>query len=480
LKRKFVTNLILLLFLNLLVKPFWIFGIDRTVQNTVGDENYGLYFALFNFSMLLNILLDVGITNYNNRNIAQHNFLLPKHLSNIIGLKLILALVYAVFTLGVAAVIGYNNVQFHLLIFLIFNQFLISFILYLRSNISALHLFRTDSLVSVLDRTLMIIICSLLLFTNIFEIEFTINWFVYAQTIAYVLTVFITLGIVLGKSGKINLRFDFPFFRVFLRKSYPYALLILLMSFYNRIDSVMLERLLPHPVGKEQAGIYAQAFRLLDAVSMFGVLFAGLLLPIFSKMIKQKEKVGEMVKLSYTLLVVPAIIIAVSSIYYSHQIMGVLYKSNTDSSAGLLGILMTGFIGIATTYIFGTLLTANGSMKQLNLMAFAGMVLNLTLNVLLIPRFQAFGSAYASLTTQLFTGGIQLALALIIFRIRPGATFVIQLIVFIGVVVVLGTLSKYIDRWFIGYLSMILGSVIFAVLLKLFNLKDLYKIIRYE
>jgi len=32
-KRKFINNLGFLLFLNLLVKPFWIFGIDRTVQN---------------------------------------------------------------------------------------------------------------------------------------------------------------------------------------------------------------------------------------------------------------------------------------------------------------------------------------------------------------------------------------------------------------------------------------------------------------
>ncbi|MFV0267848.1 MAG: hypothetical protein ACK5HT_12005, partial [Draconibacterium sp.] len=191
-KRKFVTNLILLLFLNLLIKPFWIFGIDRTVQNSVGDENYGLYFALFNFSMLLNILLDVGITNYNNRNISRYSFLLPKHLSHIIGLKFMLAVVYALFTLGVAAIIGYNKLQFHLLAFLILNQFLISFTLYLRSNISALQLFRTDSLISVLDRSLMIIICSLLLFTNVFRIEFTINWFVYAQTMAYGLTSLIT------------------------------------------------------------------------------------------------------------------------------------------------------------------------------------------------------------------------------------------------------------------------------------------------
>jgi len=480
LKRKFVTNLILLLSLNILIKPFWIFGIDRTVQNLVGDESYGLYFALFNFSMLLNILLDVGITNFNNRNIAQHTFLLPKHLSNIVGLKLLLAIVYAVFSLTIALIIGYNKIQFHLLFFLIFNQFLISFTLYLRSNISGLHLFRTDSFISVLDRTLMIAICSVLLFNPVFKAQFTIEWFIYAQTAGYLLTTIITFFVVLSKSGKIKIRFDFKFFIVFLRKSYPYALLILLMSFYNRIDSVMLERLLRNPVGKEQAGIYAQAFRLLDAVSMFGALFGGLLLPIFARMIKHNEEIGPMVQLSYSLLIVPAIILALSSIYYNHQIMAALYKSNTAHSSELLGILMSGFIGIATTYIFGTLLTANGSMKQLNLMAFSGMVLNIVLNLVLIPRYLAFGSAYASLVTQLFTAAVQVILVMRIFKLKPEARFLFQLLLYFGVVVVLGTISLRIPNWLYGYLFMIGASVLFAFLLKLISLKDLYQIIRYE
>jgi O-antigen/teichoic acid export membrane protein len=252
------------------------------------------------------------------------------------------------------------------------------------------------------------------------------------------------------------------------------------MSFYNRIDSVMLERLLPDPFGKEQAGIYAQAFRLLDAVSMFGVLFGGLLLPIFARMIKQKESIGPMVQLSYSLLIVPAIIIAISSIYYNHQIMAVLYKSNTAHSSEILGILMTGFIGIATTYIFGTLLTANGSMKQLNLMAFGGMILNIVLNLVLIPRYQAFGSAYASLVTQLFTASVQVVLAITIFKLKPGARFIFQLLLFLGVVVVMGTISLRFSNWLYGYLFMIFSSVLLAILLKLLNLKDLYKIIRYE
>lgn len=479
-KRKFVTNLILLLFLNLLIKPFWIFGIDRTVQNMVGDESYGLYFALLNFSMLLNILLDVGITNFNNRNIAQHTFLLPKHLSNIVGLKLLLAIVYAVFSLCIAFIIGYNKIQFHLLFFLIFNQFLISFTLYLRSNISGLHLFRIDSIISVLDRTIMIALCSVLLFNDFFKSFFTIEWFVYAQTAAYLLTAIITYIILLSKSGKIKIRFDYKFFIVFLRKSYPYALLILLMSFYNRIDSVMLERLLPDPLGKEQAGIYAQAFRLLDAVSMFGVLFGGLLLPIFARMIKQKESIGPMVQLSYSLLIVPAIIIAISSIYYNHQIMAVLYKSNTAHSSEILGILMAGFIGIATTYIFGTLLTANGSMKQLNLMAFGGMILNIVLNIILIPRYQAFGSAYASLVTQIITASVQVILAISIFKLKPQVHFIFRLLIYFGVVVFMGSVSLRFSNWLHGYLFIIFSSVLLAILLRLLNLKDLYKIIRYE
>ena len=474
-KRKFVTNLILLLSLNLLIKPFWIFGIDRTVQNMVGDESYGMYFALFNFSLLLNILLDVGITNFNNKNIAQHNFLLKKHLSNIVGLKFMLAIVYAVFSLVVAAIIGYNKIQFHLLFFLIINQFLISFTLYLRSNISGLHLFRTDSILSVLDRSLMIVICSVLLFPGYFREHFTIEWFVYAQTVAYLLSLLITFIIVLNKSGKISLRFNPKFYVVFLRKSYPYALLILLMAFYNRIDGVMLERLLPEPLGKQQAGIYAQAFRLLDAVSMFGVMVAGLLLPIFAKMIKQREPVEQMIKLSFTFLFVTAVVVAVSSIFYDIEIMEVLYHSNTEHSSEILGILMTGFIGIATTYVFGTLLTANGSMKQLNWMAFTGMVINVSLNLLLIPRYQAFGSAYASLFTQIVTAGAQVILATMIFKLKPNYLFIIKLFAFASVAVVLALISEQFGNWFYGYLFLIATSVLSAFILGLFNIGAFFK-----
>ena len=82
------------------------------------------------------------------------------------------------------------------------------------------------------------------------------------------------------------MKWDFPFSMMILKKKLSFAVLILLMTFYNRIDTVMMERMLPEGENNIQAGIYAQAYRLLDATNMIAYLFAGLLLPLFSRMLK--------------------------------------------------------------------------------------------------------------------------------------------------------------------------------------------------
>ena len=157
-KSRFVWNLVLVVILNLLIKPFYILGIDAEVINRVGDSVYGNYFALINFSFLLNIILDLGITNYNVKNIAQHHQLLDKHFSGIITLRVVLILMYLVATFLIAFFIGYDSTQLKILLVLAFNQSLVAFILYIRSNLAGLHLFVEDSVVSILDRFLLIII----------------------------------------------------------------------------------------------------------------------------------------------------------------------------------------------------------------------------------------------------------------------------------------------------------------------------------
>ena len=478
-KKKFIESLGLVLLLNLLVKPFWIFGIDRTVQNVVGPHDYGVYFALFNFSLILNIILDLGLTNYNNRNISQHQFLLSKHFSNIVVLKFLLAIVYFIVTVAIAFVLGYDVVEVEMLLFLAFNQFLLSFILYLRSNLAGLHLFKTDSFISVLDRLLMIALCSVLLWGNITDKQFQIEWFVYAQTIAYGLTAVIVFILVAAKAEFLKLKFDFTFFRAILRKSLPFALLILLMAFYYRVDSVMLNRMLPE--GNVQAGIYAQGFRVLDAATMFAFLFAGLLLPIFSHMIKKKQNINQMVGLSVMLLLVPVILLAVTSYFYRYELMDLLYHHDITESSPVFGILILAFIPIASSYIFGTLLTANGSLKALNIMSFGGMILNIILNLILIPKYQAFGSAIASIFTQALIAVIQIIISYKIFNFRINYALMIRFLIYLLMIVGACFLAERLNiHWLYQFSLILVGGFLFAILIKLFTIKGLYKILKYD
>ena len=80
-QKKFLTNLALILFLNLLIKPIYILGIETQVQNQTQAASFGIYFAIYNFCFILTIILDFGITNFNNKYIAQNNHLLTKHFS---------------------------------------------------------------------------------------------------------------------------------------------------------------------------------------------------------------------------------------------------------------------------------------------------------------------------------------------------------------------------------------------------------------
>lgn len=429
-QKKFITNLALLLLLNLLIKPFWILGIDRAVQNAVLPGDYGLYYALFNFSFLLNILLDFGITNFNNKNIAQNNHLLSKHLSSIVFLRIILGGLYMFGSLAFAALIGYRGYNLLLVAVMGANQFLASFILYLRSNLAGLHLFKTDSVISVLDRLIMILFCALLLWGGVSSPSnpFKIEWYIYCQTAAYVLTVIITLLLVFNKAKIRKITWRPAFFLVILKKSYPYAILVLLMTFYNRIDAVMLERILAD--GEIQSSIYASAYRLLDAANMIAYLFAGLLLPIFARMIKLRHRLEDLVKLSFSLLIVLSFTAATGTWFFSKDLTEMLYTHHTGASAQVLQLLMCCFVFVSTTYVFGTLLTANGNLRELNIMAFSGMLLNIGLNFVLIPHYKAAGSAASSLITQGLTAIAQVILAARVFKFKTDYIYLFRIALF--------------------------------------------------
>jgi O-antigen/teichoic acid export membrane protein len=470
-QKKFISNLALMLVLNLIIKPIAIFGIDATVQNRVGTADYGIYFSLLNFSFLFNILLDFGINNFTTKNIAQYPALAAKYLGKVLVLRLVLFLFYTVFSYTIALLLGWSKYELYLLSFLLFNQFLITFIAFARSHFSGLLMFRTDAFIGVLDKVLLILICGYLLFlpNNFGDIK--IEWFIWIQTVTYLITLLVSIIFLIRKIGKPSIRYQKTFSYAIIRKSFPYALLILLMMIYTRTDSVMIERI--HENGRLESGYYAQGFRLLNALFMFAMLFSSLLLPIFSKMLQKKEDIRNLFASSSKLLLSASIFLSLLCLFNTQYILDLIYNSDINESSKSFPWIMMSFIGMSGTILFGTLLTAKGDMKFLNGISLGGIALNIALNFLLIPEHGALGAAIATLVTQSLIASIQLVRCIVLFEMHQP---IFEFVRFAIYSLVLSVLLYFFELT--GILSFILLSAAFALLSLAFGMIDLGGIIR--
>ncbi|MBQ5872807.1 MAG: polysaccharide biosynthesis C-terminal domain-containing protein [Bacteroidales bacterium] len=471
-KKFFVTNLFFLLALNILIKSFWILGIDREVQNALSADVYGMYYALFNFTYLFNIILDFGITNYNNRTIAQHTQLLKKYFARIVPLKFALAAIYFIIILIAGAFLGYSSYQIKLLSWMCITQVLQSFISYLRSNITSLMLFKTDSVISVLDRSLLIVFCGIFLWNDSLRAIFTIDHFVYIQTLTMFITFLVALIVCLSKTRLLKLKWNFAFNLHILKDGLPYALLGLLMACYNRMDSVMLLGLVDD--GGVSSGIYASGFRLVDSANMVAYLFSVILLPLIAKMIKTNQKINSVVGAAFHLLLIITLGFVAVSLCYSTELMELLYNKHIAESAKVYRILSFCFIPISMTYIFGTVLTANGSLKYLNLIAGLGMIMNIGLNFILIPLFKENGAAMTSLITQSVTAILQAWLALKIFKIKFEWRYCLKIISFIVIVFFISIFARQLElNWIIKASITLVLIVLASFFVKIFRIKEI-------
>ena len=243
-----------------------------------------------------------------------------------------------------------------------------------------------------------------------------------------------------------------------------------MMTIYYRSDSIMLDRLIDD--NSLQAGIYAQAYRFFEASNMLAYLFAALLLPILSTMLKNRNKINEIIYCSFRIIMVFAISLSIFSIFYSIEIMDLRYDSNLIESSKIFIVLMISFLFVSSTYIFGTLLTANGEMHKLNMVAFFGVILNIFLNLILIPNLLAFGSAIASLFTQTVTGIAQFIICYQIFNFKMKKIFY-KIFLFSAILLAFTfILDQYFDSLITVFILYGIFSVLLTLKLKLITLSD--------
>jgi O-antigen/teichoic acid export membrane protein len=396
----FYSSLLILIILNVIIKPVWILAIDRQVQNAVGIEEYGVYFSLFNLSIIGSFLLDWGVTSYYNRQLAANEPGYAGFAGKFFSLKLQYSFLYTAVIILICYLAGIRN--FSIIAGLVLLQVVTSFFLFFRAIITGNQLFRTDAWLSVMDKTLMILVCLGPLYFPLVFGTMTITRFLYLQVACTSLAMLVAVFILFRIDVTFKFRKKIIFPQQFAKEALPYGLIVLLMSLHYRADAFLLERL--HPEGPSEAGIYASSYRLLDAANMIGFLFVSFLMPYVARLLAERKNPSAVILTTRHLLLITIIGLVCVVVFFAPWIHDRLYVHSDPYAVSVMQWAFPALIGYSLVHIYGSIMTASGYIRQFCMLTGIAVIMNLILNVILIPYFGAEGAAFAALATQTLCG----------------------------------------------------------------------------
>jgi O-antigen/teichoic acid export membrane protein len=167
---------------------------------------------------------------------------------------------------------------------------------------------------------------------------------------------------------------------------------------YVRIDQILVFQL----AGAREAGLYGAAYRILDQIQFLPVAAMTTLMPIISAV--HKADVGRARRLftisqEYLAMVsLPALAFTIAA---AEPVMRLLFGPSFTAAAPALPILIGAFVVISASYPVDALVIVLGLQRRLAWYAAAALVVNVALNLALVPAYGFLAAAWATLATEL-------------------------------------------------------------------------------
>jgi O-antigen/teichoic acid export membrane protein len=178
----------------------------------------------------------------------------------------------------------------------------------------------------------------------------------------------------------------------YLSYGFPLAMSTLAVSVYQRIDQVML-----HKMASDQVlGNYVASVRLTELISLFPVAVMTSLFPILSQTVDDEKRFLQYLHLSFRSLMALVFGACVIVTLFSGFIVREVYGSKFDAAALSLAVLIWSEVPVFFGVVLNSGLVAKNLQSYLPFSTGFGAILNVALNLWLIPRWGAVGSAWAT------------------------------------------------------------------------------------
>lgn len=363
------------------------------VTRYLGPKNFGLFSYVQAFVMLFASLASLGLNNILVRELVKGDVNSEKLIGTAYILKVIGACLVFLFLVVFTFTISDNVDESRYIYIIGIGVFFQSF-----DVIDSFFQSKVKSKYIVYSNIFSLVLSSILKITFLL-IKAPLIYFVYLvlfDGITLALS-FVFFALTKGRFKFDKFKFDLKLAKAMLRESWPLILSAMAVSFYMRIDQVMIKQML----GDFQNGQYAAAIRLSESIYFIPIIICSSLFPAI---VNAKNKCSELyinrLQKLYDIMVWMAIFIALPISLFSEKIIILFFEKEYINAAGVLSIhVWTGifvFLGIA----FGKFLIVEGYTNKVLYKTILGAIFNLIINYFFIPIYGIRGAAIATFISQ--------------------------------------------------------------------------------
>jgi O-antigen/teichoic acid export membrane protein len=358
----------------------------------LGVEGFGILSLALSLTGIFGIFTDLGLNTLTIREVSRNKSLASKYIGNTVVMKVLLAFLTFGLIALVIYVLGYPQTVKTVVYLITFSVILGAFTGIFNSIFQAFEKMEFMSINIILNAFLMLVGVLSVIYLGLGILALASVYF-FSSLIVLILTFTIYSWKFFIPKIQLNLNFWKPT----LKESSYFGLSSILVVIYFYIDSIMLSIM----VGNSAVGIYNAAYKLIFVLMFIPSVFIVSLFPVMSK---HFESAKNLVKIEYEKSVkyifAIGMFLFVYGLVFADKIILTIYGTGFKASIIALQALIFVIPIIFLTYLFGNLLGAINKQRILTVVTCLNALLNITLNLILIPKFSYIGASIATVVTE--------------------------------------------------------------------------------
>ena len=351
----------------------------------LGDVNYGIFTFSLAFVFVIEIFADFGLSELSQRSVVRDKSLGLRYLGNLLVWKLVVSgLVFIVLFLTINLVKSSPETRFTVYL-LGFAHIVRSFKLTCRAFFRAFERFDLDCLTMYVERSALLVVGIIVLVLGGGLISFALVF-----VVVRVFDLALTFGILNWKIAKIVPKFNLTFLKKLQIEALPFGVFFVIITLYSYVDTVMLSFIRTDA----EVGWYNAAYKIYEGLAIFPFIICAVLYPRLSQLFVLNKKAHSLLSSrAAKYMFITSLPILTCGIILSKDIINILFGEGFQNSVVALQILLVGVVFMFQIPLFQIILNSVNKQKVVMYVGLVGLIVNIFLNLLLIPKYGFKGAA---------------------------------------------------------------------------------------